>query len=232
MTQAGVQRARGQVTDARETLERALLLAEGGPRRDIAAIHEQIGDLLVIEGELERAAESFQKATETDSTRTTADRKYANTQIAISDREAEKRLGQALLSDDMGDILKSGGMNGRGGKRNAGMAMMLSIIVPGFGQFYNGEFIKGALLLGTFALALLIISLSPDREGLFGGLAATLALKPGKAHAVAPFIIGVAVIGFAAWLYSVVDAPFFAGKTSAPEGINPHSLKDKSGWEV
>lgn len=231
MTQVNVFRARGQVTDAREILEKALLYAETSPPRERAPMLEELGDLLMLEEQFEAAAEKFQEAGAMDSSRTAlVERKYANARIALSDKEAEKRMGQAVLRDDsIGDILASDGLSGRSGRRNAGLAMTLSVVVPGFGQFYNGQFIKGAVLLGTFALSLLIISLSPDKENLFGNLAALFALKQGKIAGPSPMIIAIAVVGFAAWLYSLVDAPFYANQTTDTD--KPLSVVDKSGWE-
>lgn len=226
MTMAGVQRARGQVTDARETLEKALVMAEGGSPREIAVIQEQIGELLMIEDDLEGAAAMFQEALKTDPSRVSAEKKYAAAQMEISDRQAEKRLGQkALQGDSMAEILTSGGLSGRAGRRNAGLAMILSL-VPGFGQFYNGQFAKGAMLLATFSLAMGILTFTSDGKNLMQSFAATIALHPGKGAPVSPMTIAVGVIGFAAWLYSIVDAPFFASKTS--EAVEVYNKPNES----
>ncbi|GAB4458229.1 MAG: hypothetical protein OHK0029_19220 [Armatimonadaceae bacterium] len=233
MTQAGVFRARGQVTDARETLEKALVLSEGGKPRDIAAIQEQIGDLLMIEEDLEGAKDAYAEAFKTDPSRATAEKKYGTTQIAISDREAEKRLGQRILQDDsLADIISSGGLTGHSGKRNAGLAMFLSVIVPGFGQIYNGQMAKGFILLGVFVTALLIISLSPDKDALYKTIAATFALKPTRGEPVPAMLWGVALVGFITWLYAIVDAPFYAKQHDDDTVVSPLSAEDKSGWEV
>jgi tetratricopeptide (TPR) repeat protein len=233
MTQAGVFRAKGQITDARETLEKALAMAQGGKPRDIAMVHEQIGDLLLVEEELEAATEAFQQAFHIDPTRTTAEKKIASTQMAISDREAEKRLGQKALQDDsIASIIASGDLTGHGGKRNAGIAMGLSVAVPGFGQIYNGQLVKGLILIAVFAIALLVISFSPEKDDLFKLIGSTFALKPARDVSVSPPIMAVAVIGFIAWIYAIVDAPFFTRQNEVSREERSPSAVDKSGWEV
>jgi hypothetical protein len=226
-TLAGVQRARGQITDARVTLERVLLLSEGLAAREVAPVHEQIGDLLLVEMKLEEAAAAFAKAHEVDPARVSAEKKFANTTLRIADSKAEGNMSAALLrGDSIGDLLAE---SSRYGRRNAGVAMLLSL-VPGFGQFYNGQFVKGAVLLGIFAVALLIISISPDRDELVRNFALTMALKPTSGGAVSPLTVTMAIMAFGAALYSLVDAPYYAGKVNTSDV--PDGPADKSGWEV
>jgi hypothetical protein len=109
--------------------------------------------------------------------------------------------------------------------------MLLSACFPGFGQIYNGQLVKGLILLGVYLFSLLILSLSPERDDLFRSIIALFALKPAKmAHSVSPLVVVFAVIAFATWVYSIVDAPFFAGKAGAVRDERPQI--DKSGWEV
>jgi tetratricopeptide (TPR) repeat protein len=226
---AGVQRTRGQITDARETLEKVLLLSEGMKPREIAPVHEQIGDLLLTEEKLDEAVASFKKAYEIDPTRVSAEKKFANTTLRISDSKAENRLNEAMMrGDGIGDLLAD---SARYGRRNAGFAMLLSLVVPGFGQFYNGQFRKGVLLLGIFALALLIISVSPDGKDLMDSFARIVSMKPlGRSGNVSLLTITMAILAFGTWLYSLVDAPYYAGKVNT-ESV-PGGPVDKSGWEV
>jgi hypothetical protein len=132
-----------------------------------------------------------------------------------------------LRGDGIGDLLAD---SARYGRRNAGFAMLLSLVVPGFGQFYNGQFRKGVLLLGIFALALLIISVSPDREEFATNFALTMSMKPLRGGNVSILTISMAILAFGTWLYSLVDAPYYASKVST-ESV-PGGPVDKSGWEV
>lgn len=228
LTLANVQRIRGQITDARETVEQALVMAEGAFPKTIAPIHELRGDLLAVEERWEDAAKAFNTAHELDPARASAERKYAELTLEMTRAKNPDALGESLREDTIVELL--GG--NRAGKRNAGVAMLLSMFVPGFGQFYNGQVVKGLVLLGVFCFSLLVIALSPDRGYLFKQLASILAMKPGRGAHTDPSALTVffAVLAFAAWLYSLVDAPFNAGKTIPTRGNSGY--EDKSGWEV
>jgi tetratricopeptide (TPR) repeat protein len=232
LTQANALRVKGQITDAREMLQKALLYTQGVPPRDIAPIHEQIGDLFEVEERLEEAAAAYATAHELDPKRVTAEKKFATLSLRIAEKKSGQSLADAMLrGDSIADLVATGALGGAGGKRNAGVAMLLSAFCPGFGQIYNRQLIKGLILLGIFLFSLLILSLSAERESLFRSIIALFALKPGKMpHSISPLVVLFAVIAFAAWLYSIVDAPFFAGKAGATPEDRPKI--DKTGWEV
>jgi hypothetical protein len=224
LTQVNVQRMRAQIVGAKKTLEQALLVAEQMPPTAAAPVYEMQGDLLAAEERWQPAKDAFEKALQAEPTRATAERKFAAMAVRLSDEAAMHTVQAALLrGDDLSDILRGGRENGS----HAGLAMLLSLFMPGAGQFYNGHTAKGALLVGAFLLASAVVGASPDRTAFFRYLTHLIAGK----HAVASFspVIGAAVVvTIAVWLYALVDAPFSARRVAR---IDPNAGVDRAGWE-
>ena len=233
LSQANAFRVKGQITDARETLQKALLLAESLPMREQAPLYEQLGDLLLIEEKFDDALAAYTKAREFDPKRVVTERKFADASLQKAQATGKLSMSEALLrGDSLADLLASGELNGAGGRRNAGLAMFLSMIVPGFGQFYNGQLIKALILASVFVISLLVLMLSPERNDFFRDVTAIFALKTAKAgHPISPLTIFFALTCFGSWLFSLVDAPFSANKIR-PAAEVVVSKVDKSGWEV
>jgi tetratricopeptide (TPR) repeat protein len=225
LTLANVQRMRGQLDDARRTLTQAIAISEGMPGKGIAPTYELLGDLYAAEERWSDAAEAYGKAHELDQARASAEKKFATMTLRLAETKDGGALADAMLrGDSLTDLLAS---SATGRKRNAGMAMFLSL-VPGFGQFYNGQFIKGAALMGVWALCLVVFAASPERDFFFKAFARMMALKP--VGSFPPFLSFVGIVMIAVWLYSIVDAPFMAGK--APQSDDTGPVVDKTGWEV
>lgn len=228
LTTANVQRMRAQILPARKTLEQALLIAQMLTPVHAAPVHEQRGDMLAAEERWPEARAEYEQALALcDGNRPSAERKLAEITIRISDEEALQRLGGALRGDDLSDILS----DPRTGKRHAGLAMILSII-PGFGQFYCGQFIKGAVLLAVFVVALLVISVAPEKLEYLKLVGATMTMQHYKATVPAHLHV-FGFVAFASWLYSVVDAPFTAQRMSSDDGPSfvATPMGNRSDWE-
>lgn len=232
ISQATAFRVKGQITDARETLQKALALAEGVPPTTLAPLYEQIGDLLLVEELYDDALAAFEHARTLDPKRISADKKHAEAALQKAEATGKLSLSAAMLrGDGVADIIASGELGENRGKRNAGFAMLLSALMPGFGQLYNGQMVKGLIIIGVFALSLLVLSLSPEKDALFHDIAAIFAMRGGKASfAVSPLTSFFAILCLGSWLYSIVDAPFSASKTH--ENDSGAAPIDKSGWEV
>ena len=234
LTLANVQRMRDQSAEARKTLEQALTLMEGMPGHQIAPIYELIGDLYDGEAHWDEARKAYNTAHELDPGRVSAERKFAALTLRVAEVMPGNSLAEAVLrGDSIADLLSTGALAADRGRRNAGVAMLLSSAIPGFGQFYNGEFVKGAVILATYATTLLYFAFSADREIFVHKFAAILALS--KSHAANASVSALSVIAgvlmVAVWLYAIVDAPFMAAKRPASDGSGRPFI-DKSGWEV
>lgn len=232
LTRANVERARALVRDSRKTLEQALVLAAHVSPTASAPVYEQLGDLMAAEERLTEAKDLYEKAlTACNGDRPSAEKKLAEVSLRLSDQAAMERLGGALApSEDFAAVLHAP----RAGRRHAGMAMLLSL-VPGFGQFYCGQILKAAVILGVFVVSLAVVIVQPDHEALFEHLAGAFALASAKVKSPAPATLTVtfAVIAFATWVYSVADAPFSAAKTEEADSphISPTPMGSRADWE-
>ena len=93
---------------------------------------------------------------------------------------------------------------GEGPKKNAVLAWLLSFIVPGGGQFYNGQNIKGAAMLslalaGYVPFAVEQIKGEPGNEGLISA--------------------GLAIASIT-WIWSMIDAPVVASRMDYERGYS------------
>lgn len=224
LTLVNVQRMRGQLDDARRTVTQIIALTDGMPGPAVAPSYEMLGDLYAAEEKWEDAQRAFGKAHELDQKRASAEKKFATMTLKVAESKDANALANAMMrGDSIAELLAEGTQR----KRNAGMAMLLSL-VPGFGQFYNGQFVKGAILLGVWALCMIVFAASPDRGAFTNAFARTMALKP--VGSFPPLLSFCGVVSVAVWLYSIVDAPFMANKGPQPRDSGPKI--DKTGWEV
>jgi hypothetical protein len=234
LTLANVQRMRGQSSEARKSIERVLELSEGMSDRDLSPVQELRGDLLTAEGKWDEALAVYEKAHELDPTRVSAEKKFAEATLRIAEAKAiaeGSTLG--LVSDSFGEGAFGGGPRG---KRNPGLALILSLFVPGFGQLFNGELLKAGMCLGVFLLTLLAIRLSPESDVLFAKMTALLAPgSPAAARAaspLSPLLIALLLLVAGTWLYSLIDAAIAASRSNDnTRGVVPPA-GDRSGWEV
>jgi tetratricopeptide (TPR) repeat protein len=239
-TLANVQRMRGQLVDARATLQQALALG-GEPGPGDAPVHEMLGDILAADERWDEAKTAYGTAHALDPRRASAERKFAQMTLRAADAAAERALAEAVLRGEAvpggasGASAAGGGAFGGGarGKRNAGLAMLLSGLAPGFGQLYNGQLVKGLICLGIFFVTLLAIRLSPDGDLLVKQAVSLLAGQPlrGARGEVSPLLWLLVFLSAAVWLYALLDAPITASKTESSGAAGTAGV-DKSGWEV
>lgn len=89
------------------------------------------------------------------------------------------------------------------GFKDPGTATILSVVIPGGGQFYSGETGKGAMILGV------------GMGGLIVGSALTASSSDANAT---PFLLGtLAYLG--AWVYGIADASSSAQRMNTKHGV-------------
>lgn len=228
LARANLQRMRALISDARRTLEIALVVADTLPPAAGAPVHEMIGDMLAAEERWEQARDAYAQALACNPEKASAERKYGEMVVKINDAEAMARLGGPLAGDDLVDVLR----DGRPGRRNGGMAMLCSLALPGGGQFYSGQFVKGGIILGVALLSLLLVALSPDRGALIEQIGGFVAAKPPRHADSVPLVLWFCLgAGVLAWLYGIGDAPLSAGKDRGQTFLNPAPMGSRSDWE-
>jgi hypothetical protein len=229
LTRANVERMRALLVPAKKTLEEALPLALAIGPTAVAQVQEQRGDLLAMEERWKEAQVCYAEAKKADPGRAVVEKKYAEMAVRLADEAAMARLGEVMLrGDSLGEVLADPVM----GKRNAFLAMLLSALVPGTGQMVSGQFIKGGIVMAVWALCVLIVMFSPDRDAVFGQLAAIF--NPAGAEKLPKNVGTMAWMGlvgiFVTWIYAVFEAPVSASKTR-PLQTATGEFVDKSGWE-
>jgi tetratricopeptide (TPR) repeat protein len=148
MTAAHVHRRRGDYDEAESTIKQALEIAPQDPDA-----LEFAADILFARGKLEQAAKAYKAIMSADKSRASAEEKYAKVILQI----AEGKRQQELLQDMLENPRKY-----REPARSPLVAAILSI-APGFGQIYNGEFVRGVVIfVVTMVFWLFFYLLTPD----------------------------------------------------------------------
>jgi tetratricopeptide (TPR) repeat protein len=119
-------RVRGDWATARQLAEEA---TQKAPQR--ADVHELLGDILRQLGDKEGALSCYQRARDLEPQRRSAEEKFAATLLELRTFEVPDEETPALPKNPM-------------------LALALSAVLPGVGQIYNEQWLKGILFcLGT-----------------------------------------------------------------------------------
>lgn len=165
------------------------------------------GDLLAEMGRLEEARDAFAKVLELRPGNVIADKKHARMVFGLANREFEKQQMEAM-------ILSPGSVSGPIAPRKPALAFLLSAVIPGAGQLYNGQMLKGGILIASSVLLAIYILASPAFTSYSSNL---LNLVAGKGGGELSFGISVAIfLQFVVWAYAIADAIVTAGKLAAP----------------
>ncbi len=130
----------GNLEEAKAASDRLLELAP-----DSTSAHELHGDVLLAYGKRQEALAAFKRALEIEEGNVDAERKYAELTLALT--------SEAQQSTDPADI-EAARLRGAPSKEPA-MAAARSLMFPGLGQLYNGEYEKGV----AFAIIALVLLL-------------------------------------------------------------------------
>jgi tetratricopeptide (TPR) repeat protein len=194
LREANIHRLRGQTLEAEERCRAALEL-----QPEEATALEMLGDLLRERGRLDEAAEQYQSAIAAAPERLSAERKFAELTLELAERQRLRDQAAFLLSNPPSTVQQ---------RRNVTLALLLSAIFPGLGQFYNQQWLKGCIL----AVAVLIC-LGLGGDALLRLVFTIASARP--AGAVSQWGAWFGFLGFVFWLYAVIDAVVTAQKRSA-----------------
>jgi len=201
LSAANAHRIRGDLLAAEDSCREALQIDP-----DNLPAGEMLGDFLHECGKLEEAREQYHKLLDRDNSLAGIERKYAKVALEIGRRAEERRSVElALITPEDKEETR----------RNAAVAMILSAAAPGVGQMYNGEYSKGAIILGAFLLSVIVMAFSGG-TGLFIKQMISV-LSGGTVGGVSygyPSIWLLVFLGAGmfAYIYGVVDAPIAAIK--------------------
>jgi tetratricopeptide (TPR) repeat protein len=194
LREANVLRLRGQTAEAEDRCRAALELVP-----DEATALEMLGDLLRGRGRLEEAADLYRRSATAAPQRPSPETKFAEITLELAERQRLRDTAALLLQHPPSPEQQ---------RRNVMMALLLSGLFPGLGQFYNREAVKGGLLVAGSLLCLWL-----GGDALFRLLFTVTAARPtGPVSSLGAWF---GFLGGVLWLYGVIDAVVTAQKRSA-----------------
>lgn len=196
---AHLQRMRGQIRDAEDTCRKALEMSP----QDVK-VREMLGDILHEEGKLDMALAEYREALGICPGDESLEKKFAKVTLEIGEAEHEK-----MLAEDMIRNPKKYGTRAR----NPVMAVIWSIVVPGLGQLYNGQFIKAGIIFGAVFLFMLAYATFQHYPK---GISTTAEFF----YFTSPLVMTLGILAAMAYIYGVIDAPLTADKVNK-------TIKDK-----
>jgi TM2 domain-containing membrane protein YozV len=213
----------------RELLGRATLLRTKGQRQQALQLaqqavgmddesweaHELAGDLLLELGRGDYALDSYRRARELNPSRTSLEDKIARAALARAARLQTTTMSEALLS---GRIRPAPA-------RKPGFAALMSMIAPGLGQLYNGEVIKGFVLLalsivcfgltGTSLRGQIVVGPASPQGSLYGSRIDLGAIGSALFSGITALWV---ILLFIVWVYSIADAAIVASRMNTSDG--------------
>lgn len=190
---------RGQTQEAERAVQETLAQLP-----DDAGAHELLGDIRLAQGRVADALASYRTALEKEPGRPTAEARLARATLQQSVTQRRETLGVAYAASDT-SLMRHGGEDDP--KRRSRLAVF-SAVLPGLGQIIGGEFLKGGIIAGVYALGWLLFSMTADRSS-FTALSQALRFNFG---ALGGWPLLALLLLTLDWIYAVVDAAGLAGR--------------------
>lgn len=191
---AYIQRMRQQFAVAETLCRQALELNPD----DVQGL-ELLGDLLQEKGSTDGALEQYRKALEVQPGKASLEEKVARLVLVKAEEERERIEAELLLNSPRAPKQR---------KRNQTVAVLCSLVCPGLGQAFNGQWVKGVVFLvagiGCLAFG------GMDAMKMLLGMAATLP----RGEQPNGMLAAVGMLGGLIWLASLLDASAQAGKVA------------------
>jgi tetratricopeptide (TPR) repeat protein len=203
LTQAAINLRRGETAQARNVL-RALL--ETQPNS--AAAYEALGDVELADRNVAASAIAYRRALELEPGRPTAELKLARAALRGGADKRRATIGVAYAGSDIAAMAPAKS------KKNAAIAIVGSLVLPGIGQIVNAQYVKGLIVMALSIFFGAVFFNSIDVPSLNQQVLANLSAMTGKGTATAapptlqfPPAVWICMVALiAVWVYSVVDA--------------------------
>jgi len=203
LTEATLLRARGRLPEAVAKCKEAL---EREP--DSWQAHELLGDLHRQMRKGDEALSEYRTALARNPGRGVLEEKIARASLIAAERRRLVENAEALLA----------GKADRGEMRKPGISALFSLVIPGLGQIYNHEYVKGLVVLVIWAGLAVAFNLVALSSGITTGGQTDLMGALSRVFSGKALVLGglLALV----WIYAVADAAFRAGKTlTGPEDL-------------
>lgn len=194
--------------DGAEAVRAAESLVEAYP--DSTTAHELMGDALTLAGKRTRAKDEYKRAMEIEPANADAERKYAEAMLFIGQVERTRNL---LTSGDISML--RGAMH-----KDPKHAALRSVLFPGLGQLYNGDYERGVV---TVLIAFVLFGLAAWGVMEFFTSAVITSSDPMTAGEIVGALVG--CIGYVSLLgWSVWDAQRRSSEMPTPS-IDPDAVQ-------
>ena len=95
------------------------------------------------------------------------------------------------------------------GRKSGGVAFLLSLLITGGGQFYNGEAVKGGMMLGMSVLGFVLVVSSSESGG----------YNPYGSSGSQSYTVAGATLLLGSVLWSLIDAPISSARINRENGL-------------
>jgi len=207
LRQAHLQQLRGQLEEASASVQQALELMP-----DDASVWEMLGDLRQQAGDMQGAHDAYKRAHELAPENAAIERKYAQIVLRITTQQEQFQLWQQALEGKLSEAET-------GVPRRPGLAFLLSFVMPGLGQIYNGQLIKGGILLGITLIGRRVFVAVGGGEATLQNMRAILVTPPRGRGGSSQFPLLVEIMLFVVWLDAILDAPLTAARSHPLPGV-------------
>lgn len=197
LRQANLLQMRGQFQEASESLKQAIELSPAH-----APAWELLGDMYRQAGDRDAAQEAYKHAHELDPHLASAERKYAEIVLQIAQEQQQHEMWQLAMENPQSDLLVP--------KRNPGLAFLLSMCMPGVGQLYNGDFVKGGIVIGIWLIGWILIFASSEGNAFMSNFLRVLFSTSGSRGGLNSFLTLTLLTVSLVHFYAMVEAPFTA----------------------
>lgn len=192
---ARANRMRGDYAHAAECVRLALQVKPEDPEA-----LEFAADVLAARGELEKARDLYKNLYGADPSRTSAEAKYARVTLQIAEGVRQQDLLREMAENP-------GKFQASRPTPSPLYAAMVST-APGFGQIYNGQFMKGVIICVSVIICWFFFYLACPKVDFYpANQRLTMFFKD-----MSPMAIIFSLIGTFIHLYAFVDAPVYANK--------------------
>ncbi|GMV36173.1 MAG: hypothetical protein AMXMBFR61_06810 [Fimbriimonadales bacterium] len=195
LRQAHLHKMRQEKARALELITRATEMAPEDPDT-----WELMGDMLADLGRFEEAQTAYKKCLELVPNRVSVEKKHARAVFYQSEKSYERARMEQIMS---GEVPVEVSLV----PRKPGLALMMGLVLPSSAQFYNGQFLKGAIILTVLVVLSAVLLLNPGFVSAASGFVHLIAARP-EPETTQALSFPILLTGFLwliVYIYSIVD---------------------------